>query len=157
VVVGRQICQHGAVERSQTSPDQFITSLPEEVREEIATLDTQIHKIMKGHERVLWEGRFWGGSDQRIIGYGHYANVNRSGKTVDWFIAGLAAQKNYITVFVTAVEEGAYLAERYADRLGKVKVGRTTVSFKRLADVDLKVLLELIRRARELAPAKPAG
>jgi hypothetical protein len=76
---------------------------------------------------------------------------------VDWFIAGLAAQKNYITVFVTAVEEGAYLAERYADRLGKVKVGRTTVSFKRLADVDLKVLLELIRRARELAPAKPAG
>jgi hypothetical protein len=145
------------VERSKTSPDQFITSLPEEVREEIATLDAQIHEIMKGQERVLWEGKFWGGSDQRIIGYGHYTNVNRSGKKVDWFIAGLAAQKNYITVFVTAVEDGGYLVERYADRLGKVKVGRSTVSFKRLADVDLKVLRELIRRARELTATTLAG
>jgi hypothetical protein len=74
---------------------------------------------------------------------------------VDWFVAGLAAQKNYITVFVTAVEDGAYLVERFSDRLGKVKVGRSTISFKRLAQVDLRVLLELVARARELTRAMP--
>lgn len=145
------------MKRSQTSPDEFVASLPDEVRADIATLDQRISRVMKGEERVLWEGKFWGGSDQRIIGYGEFSQTGRSGKKVDWFVAGLAAQKNYITVFVTATEDGAYLVERFADRLGKVKVGRSTVSFKRLAQVDLKVLLELIARARELTRSRPAG
>jgi hypothetical protein len=145
------------MKRSQTSPDEFIASLPDEVRADIATLDQRISRVMKGEERVLWEGKFWGGSDQRIIGYGEFSQTGRSGKKVDWFVAGLAAQKNYITVFVTATEDGAYLVERFADRLGKVKVGRSTVSFKRLAQVDLKVVLDLIARAQELTRSRPAG
>jgi hypothetical protein len=145
------------MERSNTTPDEFIASLPDEVRADIATLDQHISGVMKGEERVLWEGKFWGGSDQHIIGYGEFSQTGRSGKKVDWFVAGLAAQKTYITVFVTATEDGAYLVERFADRLGKVKVGRSTVSFKRLAQVDLKVLLELVARARELTRSQPAG
>jgi hypothetical protein len=64
-------------------------------------------------------------------------------------VCGLAQQKNYITVFVNGVTEGGYLAESYAKRLGKVKVGRSTVSFKQLADVDLKELLVLVTEARD--------
>jgi hypothetical protein len=143
------------MERSNTTPDEFIASLPDDVRADIATLDKRISQVMKGEERVLWEGKFWGGSDQHIIGYGEFSQTDRSGKKVDWFVAGLAAQKNYITVFVTAVEDGAYLVERFSDRLGKVKVGRSTISFKRLAQVDLRVLLELVARARELTRAMP--
>jgi hypothetical protein len=145
------------MERSQTSPDEFIASLPDDVRADIAALDQRISKVMKGEERVLWEGRFWGGSDQRIIGYGAFTQTGRSGKTVEWFVVGLAAQKNYITVFVTAVEDGVYLVERYADRLGKVKVGRSTVSFKHVAQIDLKALLELVARARKLTRKLPSG
>lgn len=145
------------MERSNTTPDEFIASLPDEVRADIATLDQRISRVMKGEERVLWEGKFWGGSDQRIIGYGEFSQTGRSGKKVDWFVAGLAAQKNYITVFVTATEDGAYLVERFADRLGKVKVGRSTVSFKRLSDVSLEVLVELVSRARDLTRAMPPG
>ena len=145
------------MERSQTSPDEFIASLPDDVRADSAALDQRISKVMKGEERVLWEGRFWGGSEQRIIGYGAFTQTGRSGKKVEWFVAGLAAQKNYITVFVTAVEDGVYLVERYADRLGKVKVGRSTVSFKDLAQVDLKALLELVARARKLTRKLPSG
>lgn len=145
------------MERSQTSPDEFIASLPDAVRADIAALDQRISKVMKGEERVLWEGRFWGGSEQRIIGYGAFTQTGRSGKEVEWFVAGLAAQKTYITVFVTAVEDGVYLVERYSDRLGKVKVGRSTISFKHLAQVDLKSLLELVARARKLTRKLPSG
>ena len=141
------------MQRSSRSPDEHIASLPDDVRPDIARLDIEISRAMKGHERVLWEGKFWGGSDQRIIGYGSYAYKGRSGAAGEWFVVGLAAQKNYITVFVVAAEDGAYLAEAYKDRLGKAKIGRSSISFKRLSDIDLSALTELITRARNLQPA----
>ena len=136
------------MERSTRSPDDHIASLPDDVREDITRLDAEISRVMKGQERVLWEGKFWGGSDQRIIGYGSYRYTGRSGASGEWFVIGLAAQKNYITVFVTAVADGAYVAETYRERLGKAKVGRSSISFKRLSDINLDVLSDLITRAR---------
>ena len=44
----------------------------------------------------------------------------------------------------------ATVAEAYAGRLGKAKVGKSSISFRTLADVDLEVLSELIERAGEL-------
>ena len=92
----------------------------------------------------------WGGTEQRIVGYGSYRYVNASGADVDWFVVGLAMQKSHLSLYVNAVEDGAYLVKRYADRLGKVKVGSANVTFKRLSDVELDVLLEMVARAREL-------
>ena len=111
------------MQRSTTTPDQHIASLPDDVRGDIATLDAQISEVMAGEERVLWEGRFWGGSDQHIIGYGAYTYTGRSGASGEWFVVGLAAQKNYLSVFVNGAEDGNSLVERYAARLGKAKVG----------------------------------
>ena len=138
------------MQRSTRSPDEHIASLPDDVRADIARLDEEISRVMKGHERVLWEGKFWGGSEQHIIGYGSYAYKGRSGASGEWHVVGLAAQKNYITVFVVAVEDGAYLADAYKDRLGKAKIGRSSISFKRLSDINLPVLLELVTRARQV-------
>ena len=75
---------------------------------------------------------------------------NRSVKTVEWHYVGLALQKNAISVYVNAVEDDKYLTESYADRLGKAKVGKSVVSFKRLEDINLDVLLEMITRARDI-------
>jgi hypothetical protein len=137
------------MERSTTTPDEFIASLPEEVRDDIAELDRLITSAMPGQERVLWEGVFWGGTQQRIIGYGAYSSTNRSGAAVDWFKVGLARQKDHISLYVNAVEDGRYLVQSYAGRLGKAKVGSANVSFKRLADVEREALTELVRKAGE--------
>jgi hypothetical protein len=138
------------MQRSERSPDDYIASLPDDLRDDIARLDAEISGVMKGHERVLWEGKFWGGSQQHIIGYGSYSYKGKSGASGEWHVIGLAQQKNYITVFVVAVEDGKYLAEEYRDRLGKAKIGKSSISFKRLSDIDVPVLLELITRAREV-------
>ena len=143
--------------RSSTTPDEHIASLADGVRDDIAALDAAISGVMTGHERVLWEGKFWGGSEQHIIGYGAHSYANRSGKTVDWLFVGLAAQKNYLSVFVNATKEAGYFTEQYAGRLGKVKVGRSSIGFKRLGDIELDVLLELIAKARSRLPAAPNG
>lgn len=138
------------MQRSSTSPDDFIASLPDGVRDDIAMLDAQLSRIFEGHERVLWEGPMWGGTEQRIVGYGAYRQDGRRGAAVDWFVIGLAVQKAHLSLYVSAAEDGQYLAKRYADRLGKVKVGSANVTFKRLADLDLSVALEMAERARDL-------
>jgi hypothetical protein len=135
--------------RSTTTPDAYIASLPDGIREDIAALDREISTVLDGQERVLWEGVFWGGTEQRIIGYGASRSVSRSGAEVDWFIVGLARQKQHLSLYVNAVADGGYIVRRYADRLGKVKVGSANVTFRKLADLDLDVLRELLRRAAE--------
>ena len=138
--------------RSTTTPDDHIASLPDGVREEIATLDAEISPVMAGLKRTLWEGVFWGGSQQGIIGYGSYRYKGRSGAEGEWFIVGLAAQKNYLSLYVNAAADGQFLGKVYAPRLGKVKPGSANLQFKRAADLDLAVLREMVQRARDLAP-----
>jgi hypothetical protein len=145
------------MQRSTTTPDAFLASLPDDVRAELTTLDGAISRAMAGEERVLWEGKFWGGTEQHIIGYGAYSYVGKSGRSGEWFIVGLAKQKEHISVYVNASEDGAPLGRRFARRLGKVKVGSGQVGFKRLADIDLRVLVEMVTRARELTGGGAGG
>ena len=138
------------MQRSTTTPDQHVASLPDEVRDDIVALDAVIADAMAGEERTLWEGVFWGGTTQHIVGYGSYRYKGRSGSEGEWFKVGLAVQKNYLSLYVNAAEGGQSLGKMYAPRLGKVKAGSANLQFKRAADVDLDVLREMIARAREL-------
>lgn len=135
------------MEITKTKPDDYIESLDPSVKEDIRTLDKMISKIAKNKERVMWEGKFWGGSEQRIIGYGSYKYVGSNKKEGVWFIVGLAMQKNYITVFANGVVERTYIAELHKDRLGKAKVGKSSISFKTIKDINLEVLEEVIQLA----------
>ena len=141
------------MERVETSPGEYLASLPEEVGADMTALDERITAALPGRSRCLWEGVFWGGSEQRIIGYGDMSYVRSDKKRVDWFLVGLARQKNYYSVYVNAVDGRRYLAEAYAGRLGKAKVGKSSISFRTPADVDLEVLSELIERAGALTGA----
>lgn len=135
------------MERTRKSPDKYIASLPDGQREDMRALDQKISSALKGASRVLWEGVFWGGSEQSIIGYGDMRYQRSSKDSVDWFMVGLAAQKNYISVYINATEDKQYVAKKYGDKLGKVKVGSSSISFKRLADVELKELMKLVEIA----------
>jgi len=99
---------------------------------------------------VLWRGIFWGGSEQAIIGYGDWTYQRPGKPDVNWFMVGLAQQKNAISVYVMAVEDGQYAVKKYADTFAsgtgaKPKVGSSVVSFKRLSDVDVDALLRVVR------------
>ena len=141
------------MDRSSTSPDEFLAGLPDEVRPDMVAVDAVLAAAFDGDERVLWEGPFWGGTQQRIIGYGTYHYRGRSGAEGEWFVVGLAAQQRYFSLYVNASEDGTYLAQRYADRLGKAKAARANVQFKRASDLDLDAVREMAARARELMAA----
>jgi len=138
------------MEKTKTSPDSYIASLPEASRDDIEKLDQLISKVMSDHSRVMWEGVFWSGSEQKIIGYGDLTYIGSNKKEVEWFVIGLTLQKNYISVYVNAVERKLNLVD-YKDKLGKAKVGRSSIGFNSLSDVKIDVLLELVKKAKELA------
>ncbi len=138
------------MERVDTSPDQMLAELAEDVRDDMEALDRIISEAMPGRTRELWEGVFWGGTEQRIIGYGEIVQPRPRGETVEWFAVGLARQKDHASVYVNAVDDGAYLLRNYADRLGKVKTGSASIAIRRLDDLDVDVFTEMVERVHRL-------
>lgn len=138
------------MEKTDRDIDEFLASLPDDVRDGMVTIDGVIAEVMAGEPRVLYEGTFWGGSEQQIIGYGTMTTTRSDKRTVEWFLVGLALQKNYISVYVSAVEGREYLSEKYGKDLGKVKVGKSSISFKSVDDIDLDKLAALVQRARDV-------
>ncbi|PYG01971.1 hypothetical protein SAMN05216184_101436 [Georgenia satyanarayanai] len=116
----------------------------------LATLDGVITAALPGATRVLWQGVFWGGTDQSIIGYGATVQPRPRGADVEWFLVGLARQSTSISLYVNAAEGKQYLAKLYGPRLGRTKVGSASISFTSADVLDLDVLDEMVRHAGRL-------
>ncbi|MCL4837606.1 MAG: DUF1801 domain-containing protein [Thermoanaerobaculia bacterium] len=98
----------------------------------------------------------WGPS---IVGFGRYRYRYTSGREGHWMLAGFSPRKRDLTVYVLAGFAGQ--EERLA-RLGKHRAsGGSCLYLKRLADVDLAVLEELLRASvaeiRRTYPDEPAS
>jgi hypothetical protein len=139
------------MEKTDRNIAEFIESIPEESRDDIRSLDATISTVMEGLDRVLFVGRLWGGSDQQIIGYGTQKYRRSDKREVEWFAVGLALQKNYISIYINVVEGREYLSEKYGKDLGKVKVGKSSIGFTSLDDIDIAKLTSLVEKARTIS------
>ena len=140
------------MQRTDTDVDDFLAGVEGERGEELRALDRIITEEMVGLERVLWEGTMWGGAEQRIVGYGGITQERPRGASIEWFLVGLAAQQRHLSVYVNAAEDGAYLVQSWADRLGSVKVGSAAITLTSFAELDEPAFRAMLRRARALAP-----
>lgn len=82
-----------------------------------------------------------------MLGYGSFPYLNYKKEVIDWPVVALANQKNYISIYVCALSEGEYVAEKHKGGLGKVSVGKSCIRFKKLEDLNLEVLKKVIRLA----------
>lgn len=82
-----------------------------------------------------------------MLGYGAFPYENYKKETIPWPVIALANQKNYISLYICAMEEGIYIAEKYKSMLGKVSVGKSCVRFKKMEDVNLPALAKVLRIA----------
>ena len=83
-----------------------------------------------------------------MLGYGLMPYRPRSARTTTTVpLIALAAQKRHLSLSVCAVVDGAYLAERRADRLGTVSCGKSCIRFTSLDRVDTGELAALVRDA----------
>ncbi len=87
------------------------------------------------------------GMTMAMIGYGRFTYTVRSSlQPIDWPIIGLALQKNYLSLYLSARRDGAPLLASYADRLGKVSVSKIgAMTFVRAADIDRGAFADMLR------------
>lgn len=77
-------------------------------------------------------------------GYGIFKCRNYKKEIIDWPIIALASQKNYISLYICAVDGGEYIAEKNKKNLGKVSVGKSCIRFKKISDLNLDTLKKVI-------------
>jgi Domain of unknown function (DU1801) len=85
--------------------------------------------------------KMWGPS---IVGYGSYSYKYESGRTGESCLTGFAVRGKELVVYLIAEgqEQPALLA-----KLGQHKIGKACLYFKRLADLDTKVLEALVSKS----------
>lgn len=85
----------------------------------------------------------WGPS---MVGFGTYHYVYESGREGDWFLTGFAPRKRALSLYVMS---GFDRHEEMMERLGTFSTGKSCLYVKRLEDIDLDVLEDLLRASVE--------
>ncbi len=96
----------------------------------------QVKKLME--EITQSEAVLWGPS---IIGFGEYHYKYESGREGDWFLTGFSPRKQALTLYIMS---GFSRHESLMNKLGKYKTGKGCLYVKKLEDINIKVLRELI-------------
>ncbi len=116
------------------TPPQYIARLAEPRRSDVRALHEAICKAIPQHKPEIIGG---------FLGYGKFRYKTASGCEGDTGVVAIGSQKQYISLYLGCGEDS--LAEKNKARLGKVSVGKCCIRFKKLADLDLKVAMELVK------------
>lgn len=112
----------------------FLKTVPvEQQRQDSKTL-------MKIMEKIVGDkAKMWGDS---LVGFGKYHYQYASGREGDFFLTGFSPRKSNLSIYILAGFENF---EKELARLGKHKTARACLYVKKLDDVDLDILEQIIR------------
>ncbi|WP_326524912.1 DUF1801 domain-containing protein [Sphingomonas sp.] len=121
------------------SPADFIAAVPHQVRRADGAAVCAMMERLTGEPPVMW--------GPSIIGFGRYHYRYASGHEGDMCRIGFSPRSAHQVLYVGGFPEyDALLA-----RLGKHKTSKACLYITKLADVDLGVLEEIVRRSWEAA------
>ena len=111
----------------------FLSSVADEQKQKDSFEILKIMKKITGEEPKMW-----GAS---IVGFGSYHYKGASGREGDWMQIGFSPRKQNITLYIIP---GFERYQGLMKKLGKYTTGKSCLYVKRLSDVDVAVLKELI-------------
>jgi hypothetical protein len=122
--------------KNDASVEVFLQTFSEEKRKDCEV----VLKMMRQASKE--EPKMWGSS---IVGFGSYHyKSERSRQEGDWFITGFSPRKANLTLYILpSISHYPELLKK----LGKCKTSVSCLYINKLADVDIKVLKELIDTA----------
>lgn len=133
--------------QNRQSVKAFIASIEDETKRKDANATLKLMRDITGQK-----ARMWGSS---IVGFGTYHYKYKSGHEGDWFITGFSPRKQDFTIYIMP---GFSKYEKLMSKLGKYKTGKSCLYVKRLSDIDIKVLKQLVTRSvKDMAKIYPQG
>ncbi len=118
---------------TKQSVKDFVDAIKDEQqKKDCRTVSRIMKRITKANPKM------WGPG---IVGFGSYHYKYASGREGDWFLVGFAPRKQNLTLYIMS---GFKKYSALLKKLGKHKIGVSCLYVKRLDDVDMDVLTELI-------------
>lgn len=122
--------------QTELSVSDFLARIPNEgMRADCLTVLKLMKKLTK------CEPKMWGAS---IVGFGTLHLKYASGRDVDWFPMGFSPRSTNLTIYLHG---GFEQHEALMAKLGKYKAGKGCLYVKKLTDIDVKVLEQLLSYA----------
>jgi len=121
---------------TDASVDAYIKAITDPARQADCRALVRLMQSITGERPKMW------GSS--IVGFGSYHYNYESGREGDACATGFSSRRSDISIYLTASfpGEGALFA-----RLGKHKMGKACLSLRRLSDVDVEVLKQLVAQS----------
>ncbi len=121
----------------------FIAAVDDEQKRNDSLVLLDMMKQVTGSEPVMW--------GTSIIGFGTYRYTYASGRSAEWCATGFSPRKTALTLYIMP---GFSNYDALMSRLGRYKTGKSCLYVKRLSDVDLDVLEQLVDAAYKFMKVK---
>lgn len=118
---------------TEASVEAYLAAIADETRRK----DCQVLAELMA-KAVKEPAKMWGTG---IVGFGSYHYRYESGREGDACLTGFASRKGDISIYIVGSRPGQ---EELLANLGKHKMGKGCLYVRRLSDVDLKILEQLI-------------
>ena len=124
--------------QTDQSVEDFLDSIPDDKKREDSYTILELMKNATGLEPKMW--------GDSIIGFCSYHYCYESGREGDWFLTGFSPRKQNLTLYVMA---GFTQYEALLQKLGKFSTGKACLYIKKIEDIDMPTLEELIRQSAD--------
>ncbi len=115
---------------------EFLSNVPDERKRQDCFTMMQLMQEVTGEEPKMW--------GPSIVGFGSYHYKYASGREGDMPLTGFSPRKQNFTIYITS---GFEQYDDLMQKLGKHTTGSSCLYIKRLSDIDLGVLRELVEKS----------
>jgi hypothetical protein len=124
--------------RNKGDVEAFLNNVSDEKKRQDSFTVLELMKQVTGKEPEMW--------GDSIVGFGSYHYKYASGREGDWFVTGFSPRKQNLTLYIMS---GFDEYERLLGKLGKHSTGKSCLYIKKIEDVDVDVLTELVKKSVE--------
>jgi len=114
----------------------FLNSVENDTKREDSFTILELMKEATGVEPVMW--------GDSIIGFGTYHYKYASGREAEWFMTGFSPRVQNLTLYIM---DGFDEYDALLGKLGKHSTGKSCLYVKRLENINLDVLREMVKKS----------
>ena len=118
------------------SVEEFLNRIADEQRRKDCFGVLEIMKVATKTEPAMW--------GTSIVGFGRHQYKYQSGTKGEWFLVGFSPRKQDLTLYIMG---GVERYDTLLKKLGEHKTGKSCLYIKKLDDVDVPTLKQLVKRS----------
>ena len=122
--------------KNALSVSKFLNAIADDQKRKDCKAVTKLMRNITGEEPKMWGAA--------MVGFGSYHYKYASGREGDYFVSGFSPRKQALTIYIMS---GFRSHASLLKKLGKHKTAKSCLYIKKLEDIDMRVLEQLITRS----------